>query len=226
MIIRPRFAFAQDQGGAGGGTRTDGQTEGGKTTPDGKDGDAGKAQQDKAGQGSKTTDSDLPSDPAELKALLAKERADRAHLLSVHTEMKTKAEQRELAEAKAREEDLRKQGQFQKLLEEMTPKFEAVSAQSKRQEAALNLYLEAEMKGVPEGFKALIPEGDAASKLEWIARAKASGAFGQTPAVPKGKTPDGTPPPGSSGKVMTHEEFVKLPAKDRSAFMKAGGTIS
>lgn len=224
LIRRSMPCFAQDQGGAGGGTSSKGQDAGGKTTPGSGSGEDGKTQQDKAGGDSKLMDPDLPSDPEELKALLKKEREDKAHLLSVHTDMKTKAEAREAEAARAREEDLKKQGQFQKLLEEQTPKYEAAVAQAKRYETALAGYLEAELKGVPESMKALIPEGDAASKLEWIAKAKAAGALGEK--KPAGKGPDGSPPPGSSGKVLTLEAFNKLSAKDRAAFMAAGGTIA
>ncbi len=225
IITRPMLHFSPDQGGGGSGTSPKDAGPEGKITPGAAPGEDGKDQQDKAGGDSKLMDPDLPSDPEQLKALLKKEREDKAHLQTVHTEMKTKAEAREAEGAKAREEDLKKQGQYQKLLEEQTPKFEVLQAQTKRQEAALSGYLEAELKGVPESMKLLIPEGDAVSKLEWITKAKAAGAFGDKKAA-GGKGPDGSPPPGKGGTVMTLDAFNKMTAKDRAAFMAGGGSIT
>jgi replicative superfamily II helicase len=171
-------------------------------------------------------DPDLPSDFEQLKALYLREREEKAHLLSVHTDMKTKAEAREAEALKAREEDLKKQGQYQKLLEEQTPKYEQAAQSVKRYEAVLNSYLEAELQAIPDNLKVLVPEGDPVSKLEWISKAKASGALkpSQGPAKKPG---DLTPPPGGSGPTtITREAFRQLAPEERSAFVKRGGKLA
>lgn len=224
LITRPRLNLSPDQGGASGGTRTDGGNDAGKTTPNADGGSAGKDPQDKGGSESKATDADS-DDPAQLKALLAKEREEKAHLLSVHTEMKNKAEERAAAEERNRQENLKKQGEFEKLLTEQTPKYEQAIALVKRQEAVLAEYLAIELKAVPESMQALMPAGDAVDKLSWITKAKAAGALGQ-PAKAPAKGTDWAPPPGGKGAVMTTDQFNKLMPKEQAAFMKAGGTLS
>jgi hypothetical protein len=223
MIIRPRFVYAPDGGGAGDGTSPKGGGEGGKTTPGADPGQGGKTPQDKAGADSKTTEPPLPDDPAQLKALLAQERAEKAHLLGTHTEMKTKYEQREAAETKAREENLKKQGEFQKLLEEQTPKYEAATAAVKRYEEILGRYLEVELKAVPENLKALMPEGDPAVKLDWIAKAKAAGTIAAGASAAPKKPGDGSPPPGgSTAATMTRAAFDALSPADRAKASREG----
>lgn len=221
MLNRTKLVFAPDQGGAGGGTGADGQGAGGKTTPGADDGSAGKDQQDKAGAASKTPDAELPNDPQQLKELLAKERADKAHLLSVHTEMKTKAEQRDAEATRAQQAAMKEQGKFKELYEAASPKLELYD----RYEKALNSYLEIELASIPENLKALMPEGDPASKLEWISKAKQAGAV--QAAKGPAKTPgDKTPPPGGgSALVMTRAEFAQKSPAEQMAFSKAKGKL-
>lgn len=226
LKIRPTFHFAPDQGGGTGGTSPKDAGSQEKTTPGGAPGEGGKTQQDKAGGDPKLMGPDLPSDPELLKSLVLREREEKAHLLSVHADMKTKAEAREAEASKAREEDLKKQGQFQKLLEEQTPKYEQAAQAVKRYEAVLNTYLEAELAAIPDPLKALVPEGDPVSKLDWISKAKAAGAL--RPSQGSAKKPgDMTPPPGgSSTRTITREAFDQLPADERMAFIRAKGKVT
>lgn len=63
-----------------------------------------------------------------------------------------------------------------------------------------------------------MPEGDAVSKLEWIGKAKASGAIPET--KPGQRGPDGSPPPGGkSGKTMTLAAFNALSAQEQMDYM-------
>jgi len=215
------FFMSPDPGaGSGAAPATDPKLAGEGAAP-GKDVKPAQAQGSDAGK----DDADIPTDPEKLKALLKQERDAHQHTISVHTEMKTKWTKREAEEAKAREEALKKQGQFEALYNEAAPKVQTLEALNKRQEAALASYLDAELKGVPEAMRPLIPDGDAVSKLEWITKAKVAGAFGAAAAGSKGKGPDGTPPPGAKGATMPEAEFKMLSPKDRAAFMAKGGTI-
>jgi len=137
--------------------------------------------------------------------------------------MKGKFTEREQREETARQENLKKQGEFQKLLEEQTPKFQAATAAVKRYEEILGRYLEVELKAVPENLKALMPEGDPGVKLDWIAKAKAAGTFTTgAPAAPK-KPGDGSPPPGgSSAAIMTRAAFDALSPSEKVKASKEG----
>lgn len=213
MFTRPRFAFAPDQGGAGDGTRQNAD-ESGKTIPDPKSSEAGKVLSDQKGPESKTTESDeLPDDPAILKARLKKGEATLA-------EMRAKFEERSAAEEKAKQAALKDQGKFKELYEAAAPKVEQLT----RYEAVINKILDAELKNVPESLKGLIPEGDPVSKLDWIAKAREAGAF--TPAKPAAKGGDGSPPPGNGMTPKTMTQFMAMGAKDRAAYMAAGGTVT
>ena len=212
--IFPRILYAVDDGGGAGG---------GAGGPQDQGGAGDKSTENKGGAGSTTTE--LPDDPVKLKELLKAEREAHGHTISVHTEMKTKLTKREQEEAKAKEENLKKAGQFEALYQEAAPKLEQATKTIERQEAALAAYLKTELAAVPDSLKALIPDGDSASKLEWISKAKAAGAFTASTSKP-GKGPDGSPPPGSKGATMSTADFKKLPSKDRSAFMAKGGVLT
>lgn len=206
----PRF-LAADSGGAGGGTVAPG-------TP-------AKIEDptNKPGAAPQPAVVELPDDPGQLKAALAKQRADLEHLLTVHGEMKDKYAKREAAEEKAKAEALKTQGQFQALYEEAAPRVESLTVQAKRQEEALTRYLEAEIATVPDSMKPLIPDGDAVAKLEWISKAKASGALVATGTKPKAP---GAPPPGLQGEAKTADDFNRMSAKDRADFMVKGGRVT
>lgn len=202
----PMF-LAADSGGAGGGTVPPG-TQAKIEDP-----------ANKPGAAPQPAATDLPDDPAQLKAALAKQRADLEHLLTVHGEMKDKYAKREAAEEKAKAEALKTQGQFQALYEEAAPKLEALTVQAKRQEAALASYLEAEIASVPDAMKPLIPDGDAVAKLEWISKAKASGALSVPGAKPKAP---GAPPPAPAGSgTMSRAEFAALPPEKQMELARA-----
>jgi hypothetical protein len=212
--------FSPGAGGSSGSGAGEGQ--GGAGAGSSGEGQAGEGQSPSRREGEASQVGTLPDDPAELKKLLATEQAERKRLAEVHEEMKGKFTKRELEEEAARQDNLKKQGEFQKLLEEQTPKFQAATQAVKRYEEVLNKYLEAELKAIPENLKALMPDGDPASKLEWIAKAKDAGAV--KPAQPPARKPgDGSPPPGgSSAGTMTRAAFDALTPTERRDASKAG----
>jgi hypothetical protein len=213
IINRPMKSPIQDHGGAAPGTSQDG-TDPGKTNPAPATAPDGKAPQDQAGSESQTKGSDEPpDDPAELKARLKKGEA-------TLKEMREKFEARALADEKAAQTALRDQGKFKELYEQAAPKLELLN----RYDAVIGKMLEAELKTIPESLKGLLPDGDPVAQLDWIARAREAGAI-QQQGKPRG-TGDGSPPPATSGKVMTLEEFNRKPTKERTAFLQAGGTVS
>lgn len=79
--------------------------------------------------------------------------------------------QREEQEALAR-------GEHQKVIEALKPQAE----QAERYKQTLQKYLDAEIAGIPEDKRLLVPKGDIESQLEWIALAKQSGLFSRIPA--------------------------------------------
>ena len=212
-LDHPRTFFAADSGAGSGG----GEGAGGAGSED-------KSAQTQGGEGGQA--GDLPDDPEKLKELLKAEREAHKHTVTVHTEMKTKWGKREAEEEKARQEQLKKAGEFERLYGETAPQLETLKATVTKYETALGTYLKAELASVPDNLKALIPEGDAASKLEWIAKAKAAGAFTPGTGGGKGKGADGTPPPGSGGATKPKSEFDKLSPKERAAFIEKGGTVT
>jgi hypothetical protein len=204
----------QDHGGAAPGTSQDG-TDPGKTNPAPAPAPDGKAPQDQAGSESQTKGSDeLPDDPAELKARLKKGEA-------TLKEMREKFEARALADEKAAQTALREQGKFKELYDQAAPKLELLN----RYEAVIGKMLDAELKTIPESLKGLLPEGDPVTQLDWIAKAREAGAIQQGNPRPAGKG-DGSPPPATSGKVMTLDEFNRKPTKERTAFLASGGQVA
>jgi seryl-tRNA synthetase len=71
------------------------------------------------------------------------------------------------------EADALARGEHQKVIEALKPQAE----QAERYKATLQKYLDAEIAGIPEDKRLLVPKGDIESQLEWIALAKQSGVF-------------------------------------------------
>lgn len=110
-------------------------------------------------------------------------KADFAHLLQVHNEIKAR-------EQKAKEEALKKRGEFEELYKTASSELEPAKAERDRYKAALEETLKAELATLPSGFDAsLIPDVDPVAKLAWLRKARAAGILG----TPKGQG-DGTPP--------------------------------
>lgn len=107
---------------------------------------------------------------AELETILA-ERLTRAE--KKHADALAKREQ-EAAEKAAKE-----QGQWQKLAEQYEPK----AKQAEDLLALAQETLAAELAGVPEKLRDLIPAGDVRSQLTWLRKAKAAGIL-VMPAAP------------------------------------------
>lgn len=213
LFGRQLFRLAADQNGAGSGP---GQSASGADDKTSQPGPANtppvKAPQDQAGTASQSSAADaFPDDPNELKKLLR-------HTLDVHAEMKTKFDQRMAAEEKERQKQLAEQGKYKELYEQANAKAELAS----KYEAVLSKFLETEIAAVPENLRALMPEGDPIAKLDWITKAKASGAF----KAPVKKAGDGSLPPGSaSADTMTRLAWDQLSPTEKTTFLKAGGKI-
>lgn len=223
MIYRDPLRLLSPGGDAG---ASNGAAEAKQDTTAGADGakQAGSGQSPSRQDGGTPQNSGIPEDPAQLKARLEYEISERSRLATVHEEMKAKYAKREAEEERGRQETLKKAGEFEKLYAEMAPKYETAASQAKRQEAALAAYYEAELKVVPENMKALIPEGDIVSRLEWITKAKAAGAIAQGV---KGRGPDGTPPPnGASVLQMTRDAFDAMTPTEKRDFILKGGKLA
>lgn len=216
QVLKPRIFLAPDSGDGDGG---DGQGAG-KQQAQAKKPDQNK---DGSGAGDDAAGETLPDDPAELKKLLAQEKAAHKHTIEVHTEMKGKFQRREQEDTHAREEALKKKGEFEALYNELKPKHDSLESRVAKQEASLARYLEEELKHVPDNLKALVPEGDVTEKLDWINKAKASGAL--KPA--ERKPGDGSPPPANKDVgTMSEAEWLKLKPAERAEFLNKGGKLA
>lgn len=200
MFIRNDFGILeQDSGVNGGGSQTSDSTGGaGDQTGDTSSQDKGAPGQTSSGEKSTATD-------------FEKIKADYEHLLSVHTEMKSKLQKREEEEKAKTEKALKEQGKYKELYEAtlsekdtFTKELEAVKAEREELAAALDGYLNTELQAIPDNFRNLIPEGNAAKKLAWIANAKTEGLFTSGPR----KKGDDSPPAGGKG-VKTLEDYFR-----------------
>jgi hypothetical protein len=87
-----------------------------------------------------------------------------------HRKAKTAAEQ---AAALASEQSAIEQGKWKELYEKAKPQAERTA----ELEAIVTDLVAAEIANVPERFRALVPQGNAAATLTWIQEAKAAGLF-------------------------------------------------
>lgn len=124
----------------------------------------------------------IPSDnpvepPAEAQKTVPYDR------FSEVNEAKKRAEQElekyRQAEQERKQKELEEQGKLAEVVNLLKPKADRADVL----EATLKSYLDAEVASIPDDKRALIPEGDITSQLNWIAQAKALGVF--SPAVPK-----------------------------------------
>lgn len=86
----------------------------------------------------------------------------------------------EAAEAARQEDEAKKRGDYDKLINDLKPK----AARAAELEATLREYLDAEIADIPEDKRDLIPEGDIAAQLRWVKAAKAKGLFTAPPKAP------------------------------------------
>ena len=114
----------------------------------------------------------------------------------------------ELATLKAEDEarkrtELEEQGKFQDIIKDLEPKAERAA----RLEDVVKVNLDREMASIPEQFRGLIPDGDVATRLEWVLGAKESGLFGAPKAPPTDAGVQGDSP--KSAKLSAEEvEFA------------------
>jgi hypothetical protein len=170
--------MAADSGNAGGAT----------SSQDHGTGNSGQtATPDKTMSGSTTTQP-TAEEFAALKTQLE-------HTLQVHAEMKTKFQARDDADKKAAEDALAKQGEFKTLYESAKVELDKIKPELERLKGVVGKILEGELKAIPEKDRDVIPEGDAISKLDWIAKAKEKGFFGSGTVQKQTGRGDGSPLP-------------------------------
>lgn len=120
-------------------------------------------------------DNETPDAAKEL-ATLKRENADRRlkneNLQSKLDKIKTDGE----AEATRLAEE---QGEFKTLYESKEQEVTGLKTRAESAESALEKYLELELKGIPEDKLSLIPDLPTDQKLEWLAKAKGAGMFGE-----------------------------------------------
>jgi hypothetical protein len=104
-----------------------------------------------------------------------------------HRKAKSAAEQ---AAALASEQAAIEQGKWKELYEKAKP----LAERTAELEAIVTDLVAAEIANVPEKFRALVPQGNAAATLTWIQEAKAAGLFA-TPQAPRTDAGTGAVPP-------------------------------
>lgn len=174
--------------------------------PDGAGGAAG----DKAGTSSDTNKKaeDKTGDGAADKA--ADTQKPDAALLSKLAELeKWKADQEE-AVTKAKEEEAKKKGEWEKLANDreteaktLKEKLALYEKAEKAREDAAKADLEAALKELPKEVAELIPSGTNQDRLLWLQRAQKAGLIGGD------EKPAGTRTQGSSGRVVVPDDIKK-----------------
>ena len=162
---KPRILFSPDTGGSTGQTSTASGNAGDQTGVSAQSQDKGDQQQTKtagAGEGG------APAGKTVSAEEYSKLRADFDNMLTVHTEMKHKEEARKT-------EAMKEQGKYEELYKTTDSELQTLKPRLERAEKAVNSFLESELKTIPENLKFLIPEGDPASRLDWISKARESG---------------------------------------------------
>ncbi len=130
----------------------------------------------------------------------------------------------EAKEAERNEAESLAKGEYTKLIDDLKPKAELAKAL----EATVKEYFELELADVPEDRRDLIPDGDVATKLKWLKKAKLAGVFG-TPKAPNldaGVTGDKGKP---SLKLTDEERQLAQMAgmtPEQYATYKAGGKVT
>ena len=137
-------------------------------------------------------------DKSERESMIPRARFDEVY--EQLKELKKWREGQEKADAKRQEQERLQRGEHEEVIAELKPKAE----RAERLEGVLVSMLEVEIEQIPDKFKSLIPDGDVAAKLDWIAKAKSAGVF--TPAKPT--PPDINATEGSTAQNAGYSEDV------------------
>lgn len=127
------------------------------------------------------------------------------------------------AQESDRKKALEKNQEFGKLYEEEKAK----AAQLGAIQAAVGEYLKAELEGLTDAQKALVPNLPDHEKINWVKKARSAGVFGSKPGIP----PTFNNPPGSNTgewwldlkpsdpklQELSSEQYLKWKAKNKSA---------
>lgn len=145
--------------------------------------------------------------PATNDAELAEARREAA---KYRTELRKLQEAQEATQREAQE----RQGQYQQLYETEKAKAEGLSSVAERAAALEGLIaslVKDERAGLPEEFRALIPDGPPEHQLDWIVRAKK--------ALPKIAPPAASPPGprGTGGGIGTAPSEADLIARKKAS---------
>lgn len=120
-----------------------------------------------------------------------------------------------LLDDKAAEE----KGEFKTLYETLKAEQEGSAGKVTAMTATLGKMLEVETANIPEAYRALIPQGDVMSALEWIATAKATKLFGKQNVLDVRDT-------GEHGKnSITRAEFDALDPTAQQKHILGGGKV-
>lgn len=137
-----------------------------------------------------------------------------------------KLAQLEAAEAQRLEQEQLAKGEHQKVIDALKPKAERAEAL----EAALQTYYEAELAGVPEDKRGLIPDGDVTTRLDWLKKAKTAGLFGlpKAPDLDAGAQGDRTktaPLSNEERQMMAASGMTEKDWRETQARMRAQANI-
>lgn len=130
--------------------------------------------------------------------------------------------QLEDAEAARKKEETDRQikaGEFQKVIDELTPK----AKRAEELEAALNTVIEAEINNIPEARRSLVPDLPPEKKLAWITANRAILMDDKKKDVNNPANPAGDNPSGDNKKIFTHAQIKnpKFYAENRDEILKA-----
>jgi hypothetical protein len=115
----------------------------------------------------------------------------------------------EAAEETRKRAELEAQGKLQEIIADLEPQ----AKRAAELEKVVQANLDREMDSIPESFRGLIPEGDAATRLQWVLNAKAGGLF----AAPKA-------PPTDAGVLGDSPKSAKLSADEADIATRMGIT--
>ena len=150
-------------------------------------------------------------------ATLNFENAQRRHR---EKELQDQVEQFNAEKKELEEKALAEKGEFKGLYEDLKVESEGKDKRIEKYEGTLKDLLEAETANIPEAMQGLIPSGDVASQLSWIAKAKEAKLF-ETPGGPDLK--ESGEQHGSNS--ISRQAFDSLPPAEKQEHISGGGKI-
>lgn len=138
---------------------------------------AAKEAEEKAAAEKAASDALKSQNPDDLVKQIAALNSENAARRLKEKELADKLEKFNTAQKEAEEKAAAEKGEYKGLWEEVKAANEAATAKVEVYEATLSKLLEAETANIPEDKRGLIPDGDVASQLAWIAKAKEAKLF-------------------------------------------------